>query len=125
MQNKGTNVLPTTISLNGGKAVSNPVPKGEDGVFASSVIDKQKKEIIVKVINTTGNAHSVLIDLKGSAKLSGTAEVITLDCSDYDADNMPGQPEKISPKNNTIAVENGKISTTVPGKNFMVFKVKI
>lgn len=124
MQNKGTNVLPTTISLNGGKAVSNPVPKGEDGVFASSVIDKQKNEIIVKVINTTGSAKSVLIDLKGSAKLSGTAEVITLDCSDYDADNMPGQPEKVRPVNSTVAVENGKISTTVPGKNFKLFKVK-
>ena len=124
MQNKGTNVLPTTISLNGGKAVSNPVPKGEDGVFASSVIDKQKNEIIVKVINTTGSAKSVLIDLKGSAKLSGTAEVITLDCSDYDADNMPGQPEKVRPVNSSVAVENGKISTTVPGKNFKLFKVK-
>ena len=118
-------MLPTTISLNGGKAVSNPVPKGEDGVFASSVIDKQKNEIIVKVINTTGSAHSVLIDLKGSTKLSGTAEVITLDCSDYNADNMPGQPEKIHPVESTITMEKGKISTTVPGKNFMVFKVKL
>ncbi|MBQ8937450.1 MAG: carbohydrate binding domain-containing protein, partial [Bacteroidaceae bacterium] len=68
MTNRGTNVLPTTVSIDGGQASVNPVPKGEDGVFASSVIDTQKQEIIVKVINTTGEAQPLTIQLTGLSK---------------------------------------------------------
>ena len=125
MTNKGTNVLPTAISLNGAKAVANPVPKGEDGVFASAVIDKDKKEIIVKVINTTAESKPVVIKLAGAAKINGTADVIVLDCSNYDAENMPSKPEVVRPRTTSVGVNKGEITTNVPGKNFYLFKVKM
>ena len=131
MLNRGTNVLPTTVSLNGGTPSVNPVEKGQDGVFASAVMDKEKNEIIVKVINTLGKASTVRIDITG-LKLKTfptTAEVITLDCSAYDAENEPGKPEVISPKNSTTALSANKgtlsLSANVPAKNFQVFKVKL
>ena len=125
MLNKGTNVLPTTISIDGAKAVANPVPKGEDGVFASAVVDKDKKEIIVKVINTTAQAKPVTINLNGGSKINGTAEVTVLDCSNYDAENMPSKPEMVSPKKTTAEVTKGQLKASVPGKNFYLFKVKM
>ena len=130
MLNRGTNVLPTTVSLDGGKPSVNPVPVGEDGVFASSVIDKQKNEIIVKVINTTGSAQPITININGlKAKTApATAVVTSLDCSDYDAENMPSQPEHICPAQGQASVVTAKnvstISAVVPAKTFQVYLLK-
>ena len=134
MTHRGTNVLPTTVQLPStlnakpSTATPNPVPKGEDGVFASSVVDKQKGEIIVKVINTQDTASPVNIQIVGQKNIASTAEVITLDCSDYDAENMPSRPEVVSPSKSNIAlsaVRNGAtISTTMPAKTFKVFTIK-
>ena len=125
MLNRGTNVLPTTVTLPGGKPAANPVAKGEDGVFASAVIDKHKKQIIVKVINTTGEAKPLSIKLNGVKQLPTTAETISLDCSDYDAENMPGKPERVVPKTATVSIDNATISTQQAAKTFTVYRVNL
>lgn len=131
MLNRGTNVLPTTISLNGGAPAANPVEKGQDGVFASAVIDKTKNEIIVKVINTQERASTSVINITG-LKLKAqptTAEVISLDCSNYDAENMPGKPKVVSPQTSSTPITSGKgiltLSPTIPAKTFQLFKIKV
>ena len=134
MLNRGTHVLPTTITLpsptgegSGVRPTPNPVPKGEDGVFASAVIDKQKDQIIVKVINTTGEAQATQINITGlkTKTLPAEAVVTSLDCSDYDAENMPGRPEVVSPSNSTISVTAAKQGATIhavaPAKTLQVF----
>ena len=132
MINRGTNVLPTTVAINGGKASVNPVPKGEDGVFASAVIDREKQEVIVKVINTKGAASTVSININGlkMKNVVTSVAVTSLDCSDYDAENMPSKPERVSPKQSTLTTLKSSKSTvtfdvTVPAKTFQVFKIKI
>lgn len=130
MLNRGTNVLPTTISLDGGKPSVNPVEKGQDGLFASAVVDKEKQEIIVKVINTQEKPSKTEVNITGLKlkQLPTTAEVISLDCSRYDAENQPSKPEVVSPKSGSTAVSSSKsaitFSVTVPAKTFQVFKVK-
>ena len=130
MLNRGTNVLPTTIAIDGGKPSVNPVPKGEDGVFASSVIDKQKGEIIVKVINTqsTDSPATITIDGLKFKTLPVTADVTTLDCSNYDAENMPSRPEVVCPSSGQVAVQAGpktiSLRVTIPAKTFQVYKVR-
>ncbi|MBR1755820.1 MAG: carbohydrate binding domain-containing protein [Bacteroidaceae bacterium] len=134
MTNRGTNVLPTTVSIDGGQASVNPVPKGEDGVFASSVIDTQKQEIIVKVINTTGEAQPLTIQLTGLSKkqlaaIGTSVSVTSLDCSDYDAENQPGRPEVVSPKNSTATLvadkKGASLTAQLPAKTFQVYRVKL
>ena len=131
MLNRGTHVLPTTISLNGGEPVANPVPKGQDGIFASAVMDKDKNEIIVKVINTLDKASTTRIEIAG-LKLKNfptAAEVITLDCSNYDAENVPGKTEVVSPQSASTAVMSDKgtltLSPTIPAKTFQIFKITL
>jgi hypothetical protein len=114
--NKGTNVLPTTLSV--------PTSKGEDGLFASAVWDKDTQEYIIKVINTTDKAQSVRIDLKDAKKLPATAQTVTLDCSDYELDNTPENPNAVMPAEGFVPVKDGAIQTSVKGKTFVVFKVK-
>ena len=134
MTNRGTNVLPTNVSIDGGQASVNPVPKGEDGVFASSVIDTQKQEIIVKVINTTGEAQQLTIQLTGLSKkqlaaIGTSVSVTSLDCSDYDAENQPGRPEVVSPKSSTATLvadkKGASLTAQLPAKTFQVYRVKL
>ena len=126
-QNKGTNVLPTTLSINGGKPSVNPVPSGEDGLFASAVLDKNTNEIIIKAVNTLESAQAARIYVKGVKKLAPNATVITLDLSDYDADNTPDDPERVKPVTTTMPVAADKVTSfevTVPARSFCIYKIQ-
>ena len=114
-QNKGTNVLNTTIA--------NPTPKGEDGIFASAVFDKNKNEYIVKVINTTESSKSVKIQLNGLKTIS-SVNAITLDCSDYEMENTVDNPNAIVPQETTLKAEGNTLNVSVAGKNFVVYKIQ-
>ena len=114
-QNKGTNVLATKNS--------NFPKKGEDGVLASAVWDKNQSEVIVKVANTFGADKRVDIRLEGM-KTVGEVRAITLDLSQYDLENTVDNPTAIEPRESTVEATGNTISTTVKGKSFVVFKVK-
>ena len=118
-QNKGTNVLPVKNS--------NFPQKGEDGVLASAVWDKDKQEIIVKVANTCNEQKSVNIVLEGVKKIS-SASVITLDLSQYDQENTVDNPHLIEPKESkveSISPQGGNaIALSLPAKSFYVYKIK-
>jgi alpha-N-arabinofuranosidase len=58
--NKGTNVLKLTEN---GKAV-----EGDNGLYASAVLDKDKKQYIVKIGNSLAQPQTVSINLKGAKK---------------------------------------------------------
>ena len=118
-QNKGTNVLPVKNS--------NFPQKGEDGVLASAVWDKDKQEVIVKVANTCNEQKSVNIVLEGVKKIS-SASVITLDLSQYDQENTVDNPHLIEPKESkveSISLQGGNaIAFNLPAKSFYVYKIK-
>ena len=114
-QNKGTNVLQTTIAK--------PTPKGEDGIFSSAVYDKEKDEVIMKVINTTEQAKNVAIKLNGMKSIS-KVNTITLDCSDYEMENTVDNPNAIVPQEASIQADGTTINANVAGKNFVIFKIK-
>ena len=118
-QNKGTNVLPVKNS--------NFPQKGEDGVLASAVWDKDKQEVIVKVANTCNEQKSVNIVLEGVKKIS-SASVITLDLSQYDQENTVDNPHLIEPKESkveSITPQGGNaIALNLPAKSFYVYKIK-
>ncbi len=114
-QNKGTHVLPIENS--------NFPGKGEDGVLASAVWDKDLAEYIVKVANTTDQPRTVSINLQGVKQL-GRTTAITLDLSRYDAENTVEQPTLITPVEIPLAPQGNVINLTLPAKNFIVVKAK-
>ncbi len=114
-QNKGTNLLPCSQSV--------ATPKGEDGIFSSAVVDTEKGEYIVKVINTTTSNKSISINLEGMKSIS-EARQITLDCSDYDKENTVDAPYAIAPQEKSISTEGNTINLTIGGKHFIVIKAK-
>ena len=117
-QNKGTNVLPVQQT--------NFPKKGEDGVVASAVWDKDKAEYIVKVVNTYEQAKTVSIVLKGMKQISN-ASVIELDLSQYDLENTVDNPNAIEPKEEKVehlGQGGNAIMVNLPAKSFYVYKVK-
>ena len=120
--NKGTNVLPLTMN---GKAVAGQ--QGQDGLFASAVVDKQKGEVIVKVANTSDKTQEVTLNLNG-LKGSRSASLTTLQCDNMDAENTLDNPNKIRPVETTATCESKKnatvLSDKLPAKSFRMYKIK-
>ena len=120
--NKGTNVLQLTMDK---KPVAGQ--EGQDGLFASSVFDKQTAEVIIKVVNTSKQKQPVTINLTG-LKGERTANTITLCHDGMDDENTLDQPEKIIPQNGTLKLEAGKKSTVIndelPATSFRIYKVR-
>ena len=120
--NKGTNVLPLTMN---GKAVAGQ--EGQDGLFASAVVDKQKGEVIVKVANTSDKTQEVTLNLNG-LKGSRSASLTTLQCDNMDAENTLDNPNKIRLIETTATCESKKnatvLSDKLPAKSFRMYKIK-
>lgn len=120
--NKGTNVLPLTMN---GKSVAGQ--EGQDGLFASAVVDKKKGEIIVKVANTSDKAQDVTLNLNG-LKGSRSATATTLQSDNMDAENTLDNPNLIRPVETTATCESKKNKTVLndklPAKSFRMYKIK-
>ncbi len=120
--NKGTNVLRMTMD-------KQPIAgqPGQDGLFASSVFDKNTGEVIIKIINTSKQSQPVSVKLVGM-KGTRTAETITLSHNGMDDENTLDNPEKITPKNGTRSVDAGKDATLltddIPAMTFRLYKIK-
>lgn len=120
--NKGTNVLPLTMN---GKSVAGQ--EGQDGLFASAVVDKKKGEIIVKVANTSDKVQDVTLNLNG-LKGSRSATATTLQSDNMDAENTLDNPNLIRPVETTATCESKKNMTVLndklPAKSFRMYKIK-
>ena len=120
--NKGTNVLKLTMN---GQPVAGQ--EGQNGLFASSVLDKNEGTIIVKVVNTSKTPQNVSINLNG-LKGELAAETITLTYNDMDAENTLDNPNRIVPTKGNLTCAAGKKNTVIndqlPAMAFRVYKVK-
>ena len=120
--NKGTNVLPLTMN---GKSVAGQ--EGQDGLFASAVVDKKKGEIIVKVANTSDKDQDVTLNLNG-LKGSRSATATTLQSDNMDAENTLDNPNQIRPVETTATCVSKKNMTVLndklPAKSFRMYKIK-
>lgn len=104
-QNKGTNVLKMTMN---GKPIAGQ--EGQNGLFASAVVDANSNKVIVKIINTSKTAQNVNVNLVGM-KGEKTAKTLTLNHNGMDDENTIENPNKIAPKAGTIKCEAGSKNT--------------
>ena len=120
--NKGTNVLSTTMDKRPVAGV-----EGQDGLYASSVFDKDSGCVIIKVVNVSKTAQPVSVILQGM-KGERNAETLTLSHNGMDDENTLDQPERIAPKAGSLKLDAGKGSTLllddIPPMSFRLYKVK-
>ena len=117
--NPGTNVLSLTED-------KKPVT-GQDGLCASAVYDKDKKQYIVKIVNVGDKAQNIQITFKGLKALPNAENVqmTTLHSDDPMACNTIKNPGVITPKEHAkhdISINKNTATLTVPAKTFAVYK---
>ncbi len=106
-KNKGTNVLKLTMD---GKPVAGQ--EGQNGLFASAVLDANANTVIVKVINTGKTAQNISLNLIG-LKGEKTAKTITLNHNGMDDENSIENHNKIAPVNGSVKCDAGKKNTVL------------
>lgn len=115
--NKGTHVVPALLN---GQAI-----KGQDSLYASAVIDKNAKEIIVKLANASGKAFSKDIVFE-SVKLDKEAELTVLGSEELWTVNSFSSPEAVSPKTSKISLSGkNKLTFNAAPYSFSVIKLKM
>lgn len=118
---KGTNALKMTMD---GKNITGA--EGQNGLFASAVLDKDNNQYIVKVINVSETAQPLNIKLDGMKKkenLTG-GRVIRLQTDDVLKENSIENPNLIAPKEEAIEVSGKELNTTIEPQTFAIYILK-
>ena len=113
--NKGTDVVPALMD---GKAVT-----GQDSIYISSVIDKNTSDVIIKVVNASGNAINKMITITGAKKLSAAATVTTLKSSSVLDVNSFATPDAVSPVASTMPLKGNKLIASLPEHSFTIYRI--
>ena len=115
---KGTHVLPLTMDK---RAVTGA--EGQDGLFASAVVDKDKNQYIVKVANTSDKAQSIQLTFDGMKKKAAltAGRCIKLALPDLDKDNSLDAPSAIVPQESALTVEAQGARVEIEPNTFAVY----
>jgi alpha-L-arabinofuranosidase len=116
-QNVGTNVLTT---------VENKLPlEGQDGIYASSALDKYKNEIILKIANTSDAVKKASYTFNGLkvAERKGTQTI--LKSGNIDLENTLDNPTAVIPTVKDLTVSGNKLDVELAPKSFNVYVIKL
>ena len=115
---KGTHVLPLTMDK---RAVTGA--EGQDGLFASAVVDKDKNQYNVKVANTSDKAQSIQLTFDGMKKKAAltAGRCIKLASPDLDKDNSLDAPSAIVPQESALTVEAQGARVEIEPNTFAVY----
>jgi len=115
--NVGTNVLTT---------VENKLPlTGQDGIYASTALDKNKNMIILKIANTSDAAKKVIYTFNGlkAAVRKGTLTVLKSDMPEQE--NTLDNPTAVVPETKDITVSGNTLDVEVDSKSFSVYTIQL
>jgi len=115
--NVGTNVLTT---------VENKLPlEGQDGIYASSALDKNKNEIILKIANTSEATKKVTYTFNGLKAAIRTGMHTELKSDNMDAENTLENPNAVVPTTNIISATGNTFEVELDAKSFNVYTIKL
>lgn len=116
-QNVGTNVLTT---------VENKLPlEGLDGIYASSALDKNKNEIILKIANTSDVVKKASYTFNGLKAGERKATQTILKSDNLDQENTLDNPTAVVPTVKDITVSGNKLDVELAPKSFTVYVIKL
>lgn len=115
--NKGTHVVAVTDQ--------NTVVSGQKELYASSALDKNTQELIVKVVNTSGKAQTVTLQLDGTKKIAKTGKLTQMKSDNMDAVNSIESRMAVSPAEQTVTLKGNQLPLQLPAHSFSVIRVKI
>jgi alpha-L-arabinofuranosidase len=111
---KGTNVLPVTRN---GEVIA-----GENQLYASAVVDTKKKEIIIKLANTSTANRNINIRIDGM-NVKPDVQVVFLS-GEIHQENTLDEPETIIPQEEKLTMKGNTLSVNVRWQSFNVYRIK-
>lgn len=115
--NKGTNVLPIHLNDN--------IISGQDSLYATACLDKIKKEIIIKIANTSGVEKVKHVVLDGYTAGSSQAIITTLRSDNVAGANSFAAPANIAPADEAVSFTGNHIPLHIKPYSFIVIRVKM
>jgi alpha-L-arabinofuranosidase len=91
-------------------------------IYASSSLDKESGEVIVKLVNAASEPADVGLILNG-AKPGSLAKVTVLSSASPKDENSIDEPEKVVPKSTTLSLSGNVIKHTFPANSFAVLRI--
>ncbi|MDN3587573.1 alpha-L-arabinofuranosidase C-terminal domain-containing protein [Pedobacter aquatilis] len=113
--NKGTDVVSATLD--------NKNIIGQNGLFASSVLDKTKKELIIKIANNAENSQTIDFNLEGKINLNQKGSIEELSNSNLNQQNSFENPLAVSPKKSVITLNGKSLKVVLKPYSFNVIKI--
>jgi len=114
---KGTQVVPVLSN--------NDVVAGQDGLYASACIDKNKNELIIKLVNASSKTRNDEINLTGLKKSSSKARETTLQSNDLEQCNSLDNPTAISPMEQTMDIKGNSLKINLKPYSFTILRIDI
>lgn len=115
---KGTHVLSLTMN---GKPVTGQ--EGQNGLFATAALDKSRKEIIVKIVNTSQKEQEVSLTFAPFKKDESTVHCITLHSDNPDIENTLQCPDAIRPVESTVTMKKNELNTRIAAQTFALYLI--
>ena len=99
-------------------------PPRMKSLHASATREKSSGDIILKVVNASGQALATDIGFRGIARLIGPARAVVLAADKPTDENSLANPLKVAPVTLGIDVGESAIRHTFPGNSVSVIRVK-
>ncbi len=112
--NSGTDLISVTKE---GAALT-----GQEELYASAVKDSDKKEVIVKLVNTSGKPKEVKINFNGG-DLSSKGILLTLKSEELASINSFDTPEEIRPEERAVKLKRGALNLELPAYSLSILKI--
>jgi len=113
--NKGTEAVP--ILLNGHSLT------GQDSMWASAVLDKNKKELIVKLVNMSGETKHKMIST--DIKINGKINLTVLANPDLNITNSLDKPDNIKPMQTQFTISGKSIPIDLQPYSLSVVEIPL
>lgn len=97
---------------------------GQHDLYASAVTDADKKELIIKMVNTSDEPQNLSLSINGS-KLDSNGEAHILSSTNLTKENSFDSPMAISPRIELVKISKGKVHIELKKNSLTVIKFKI
>jgi len=113
--NKGNKVVSITLGKD--------VVAGQDSIYASAVIDTKSNQLIVKIVNASGNKAVKEIQLEGASKLGKGGTLTVMQSGDMKQVNSIENPAALAPKTQPFVPKGRTIKAELAPYSFAVYRI--
>ncbi len=113
---KGSYVVPVSLD---GKPLT-----GQEGLYASSCLDSNNDEVILKIVNSTSAAKSCHISFEGAAIHSSNADIIIIADDNLNAFNTVDVPFLIHPIEEKAALHGRMLDLQLRAQSLTIARIK-